>query len=166
MGFFDLTETEERSFNSVVRHTVLDGPLALVRFSDSTRRHLGQSGSFWMYASEVNEILNGIANNAPYGLRFIREISRRWAICDDWGDLQRVWVMCIPDGCHLHAYFGFAKFQPKTSLAAQRKADKPTASYYEGGSIQLVTRIGDQERRWIRGPSRTLDFSIAKLDSA
>jgi hypothetical protein len=83
-------------------------------------------GAFWMYASEVQEILQGVANGAPYGLRFIREVSRRWAVCDDWEDLQRIWVMSIPAGCTLHSYFGFAKFQPKTSTDTQRRVTPRT----------------------------------------
>jgi hypothetical protein len=163
VGFFDLTEDEKRSFNSVVRHTVLDGPLLLARLSDSQLRHRGMNGAFWMYASEVEEILHGVSNGAPYGLRFIREVSSRWAVCDDWGDLQRIWIMRIPAGSTLHAYFGFAKFQPKTFINMQQKLGKNTSNYYNGGSIQLVTRITDQERGWITGPFRSLDFSLSKL---
>ena len=37
MPFFDLDEQEQRSFLAVVRHTVLEGELRLVRFSDSSR---------------------------------------------------------------------------------------------------------------------------------
>jgi hypothetical protein len=43
-GLFDLDVQEERSFLSVVRHTVLEGPLTLVRFCDSGRRELGACG--------------------------------------------------------------------------------------------------------------------------
>lgn len=166
MPFFDITPTEERSFNCVVRHTVLEGPLDLVRFSDSQRGHSGMSGAFWMYASEVEEILHGISNKAPYGLRLIREVSQRWAVCDDWGDLQRVWVMRIPAQGTLHAYFGFAKFQPKTSRSAERQYGQVVTNFYEGGAIQLVTRVGVREKSWIRGPFRSLDFSLSKLHMA
>lgn len=166
MPFFDISETEHRSFNSVVRHTILNGPLALARFSDSSRHHEGMKGSFWMYASEVEEILRGVGGNGPYGLQLVRTLSERWAICDDWGDLQRVWVMNIPRDQELHAYFGFAKFQPKISSSTQRRSGRRVTSYYEGGSLQLVVRVGEREARWISGPYRSLDFSLSKLKNA
>ena len=97
---------------------------------------------------------------------FIREVSQRWAVCDDWGDLQRIWVMRIPAQGTLHAYFGFAKFQPKTSRQAEQRHGQVVTNFYEGGSIQLVTRVGLLEKSWIRGPFRSLDFSLAKLHTA
>lgn len=123
-------------------------------------------GSFWMYASEVEEILHGVGGRGPYGLRLIRALSERWAICDDWGDLQRAWIMNIPRDTGLHAYFGFAKFQPKVSLSTQRGTGRKTTSYYAGGSLQLVLRIGEREQRWIDGPYRSIDFSLSKLMNA
>jgi hypothetical protein len=44
MPFFAPTQEEERSFLSVLRHTVLEGPLRLVRFSDSSRGHKAAYG--------------------------------------------------------------------------------------------------------------------------
>jgi hypothetical protein len=173
MPFFDLDEDEQRSFWAVVRHTVLEGELRLVRFSDSSRGHEGAFGkwnsktslyqSYWMYASEVEEILWGITATGPYGMKTIAEVSRRWAICDDWGDLGRTWVMKIPAGWTLHAYFGFTKFQPKISTKTQASTGRTTTNSYPGGSIQLVTRIGEQEQQWISGPIPTLALSPQKL---
>src|SRR5262245_15572593 len=175
MPFFDLDEQERRSFLSVVRHTVLEGELRLVRFTDSTRGHEAAFGrldpktrlycSYWMYASEIEELLGSACRSGPYGLEVIREISERWAICDDWGDLGRAWVMAIPAGRILNAYFGFAKFQPKISIKGQRTSGRNTDASYQGGSIQLVTRLGHQECRWVSGPLRTLDLSSKKLAS-
>jgi hypothetical protein len=100
MPFFAPTQEEERSFLSVLRHTVLDGPLRLVRFTDSSRGHKAAYGrkdpktglyaSYWMYASEVEELLESVSAGGPYGLKTIREVSVRWAICDDWGDLTHM----------------------------------------------------------------------------
>jgi len=173
MPFFDLDEQEEMSFLCVVRHTVLEGPLRLVRFTDSERgyeaaygRKSEKSGlyhSYWMYASEVQEILCGVATSGPYGKQFISEISKRWAICDDWGDLGRAWIMSIPMYKTLNAYFGFAKFQPKISTPTQQATGRVTKNSYPGGSMQFVTRIGEEEKQWITGPLRTLDLSIKKL---
>jgi hypothetical protein len=44
MPFFAPTQEEERSFLSVLRHTVLEGPLRLVRFTDSSRGHKAAYG--------------------------------------------------------------------------------------------------------------------------
>ena len=164
MAFFDLTEQEDRSFSGgVIRHTVLAGPLKLMRFSDSDRGHQGGYGSFWMYGSEVEEILGSAMESGPYGLSVIREISERWAICDDWGDLGRAWIMKIPPGGSLNAYFGFAKFQPKISTKAQRQSGRTTTNSYPGGSVQLVIRVTDAEKAWITGPYRTIDLSLNKI---
>ena len=175
MPFFDLDEQEERSFLSVVRHTVLEGELRLVRFTDSTRGHeaawgrkdprSGLYSSYWMYATEVQEILD-VPASGPYGLRTIHDISRRWAVCDDWGDLGRAWMMTIPSGKTLHAYFGFAKFQPKISVRGQAESGRRTENSYPGGSIQLVTRLGPEECKWVAGPLRTVDLSGRKLRRA
>jgi hypothetical protein len=173
MPFFDLQEEEQRSFLSVVRHTVLEGELRLVRFTDSTRGHEAALGrkdtktglyrSYWMYASEIAEILHVVSNSGPFGSKVIREVSSRWALCDDWGDVGRAWIMSIPAGCTLNAYFGFAKFQPKTSTATQKSTGKTVSNSYPGGSVQIVTRIGEQEKKWIRGPIRTLGLSPKDL---
>jgi hypothetical protein len=173
MPFFDPSVEEERSFLSVLRHTVLEGPLRLVRFSDSSRGHeaaygrrdqkTGLYASYWMYASEVEELLESASSTGPYGLKAIREISKRWAICDDWGDLGRTWVMTIPSGSTLNAYFGFAKFQPKISDRKQKQSGRHTTNSYPGGSMQLVLRLDAQECGWITGPIRTLELSVKKL---
>ena len=140
MPFFDLDEQEERSFLSVVRHTVLEGRLQLVRFTGSTRGHEAAYGtldektglhkSFWMYASEVAELLGQLSRSGPFGVKAIREVSRRWAICDDWGDLARSWIMTIPGSETLNAYFGFAKFQPTISTEGQRTSGRKATSSY------------------------------------
>lgn len=173
MPYFDLDEQEERSFLGLVRHTVLEGPLKLVRFTDSTRGHEAAYGrqnkktglhhSYWMYASEVEEILRAVVSAGPYGIGVMREISERWAICDDWGDLGRIWTMKIPAGRTLNAYFGMAKFQPKISAVTQKATGRITTNSYAGGSVQFVTRIGPQEQQWITGPLRTLDLSTKKF---
>jgi hypothetical protein len=116
-----------------------------------------------MYASEVEELLEAVSGGGPYGVKTIRETSARWAICDDWGDLGRTWVMDIPSGSTLNAYFGFAKFQPKISAATQKKSGRRTTNSYPGGSIQLVLRLDEQECGWITGPIKTLNLSAKKL---
>ncbi len=173
MPFFDPSVEEERSFLGVLRHTAIEGPLRLVRFTDSTRGHeaaygrkdptTGLHASYWMYASEVEELLDSVSGGGPYGLKIIRAVSSRWAICDDWGDLGRTWIMDIPAGKTLNAYFGFAKFQPKASALAQRRSGKTTSNVYPGGSLQLVVRLDEQECNWISGPLRTLNLSSKKL---
>jgi hypothetical protein len=173
MPFFDPTEEEERSFLSVLRHTVLEGPLHLVRFTSAScdyktaygrkDKKTGLYSSYWMYASEVEELLDGVSGGGPYGIQVIKEASSRWAICDDWSDMGRMWVLSIPRGSMLNAYFGFAKFQPKISRRTQRETGRHTTNSYPGGSIQLVVRLSDNECSWISGPLRTLDVSSKKL---
>lgn len=151
MSFFDLQVDEERSFLSVVRHTVLEGPLELMRFSDSKKGHAGRLGRYWMYGSEIAEALK-----QNQGKRLLREISRRWAISDDWGDLELTWLMRIPAHKTIHAYWGFAKFQPKISQKGQEELRKHTRKSYEGGSIQLVVNINEEQEKWIHGPYKTM----------
>ncbi len=158
MSFFDLSEQEEHSFLSLARHSVLEGPQTLVRFSDSNRMEQGPFGRYWMYGSEIAEALS-----AHSGHRLLREIRRRWAIASDWGNLEVAWVLQVPDGCTLNAYFGFAKFQPKISVRGQREQGKQTRKSYEGGSIQLIINIGVQERKWIKGPFLTVGLSARHL---
>ena len=158
MTFFDLGEQEEKSFLSVVRHTVLEGPLKLVRFSDSARGRQGAFGKYWMYGSEVRE-----AMEKNQGKRLVREISRRWAVSDDWGDLELAWLMDIPKGAKLDAYWGLAKFQPKISVASQKAGGRLTKRSYEGGSIQFVLNLGETEKQWIRGPFRTVGLAASAI---
>ena len=68
MAFFELSEQEERSFLSLARHSVLDGPQTLVRFSDSNRMKQGPCGRYWMYGTEIAEALS-----AHSGDRLLRE---------------------------------------------------------------------------------------------
>lgn len=84
MGFFDLAEEPEKSFLCVVRHTVLEGPITLVRFSCSTVREAGAYGKYWMYGSEVTEALQ-----KKQGDRLIRDIRHWWAISNDWGGFTK-----------------------------------------------------------------------------
>ncbi|MFM0202575.1 hypothetical protein PQR53_22170 [Paraburkholderia fungorum] len=158
MGFFDLGEQEERSFLSVVRHTVLDGPITLVRFSSSTIQEYGAFGKYWMYGSEILEALENRQVD-----RLIREIRHRWAISNDWGDLENSWVLHLPEGRQLNAYWGFAKFQPRISAAAARKSVQPGTKSYPGGSIQLVLSIGPEERKYISGPFKTVGLTRATI---
>jgi len=173
MPFFDPTDEEKSSFLSVLRHTVLEGPLHLVRFTSVSGGYEAAYGrkdkktglycSYWMYASELEELLNGVSSSGPYGLGVIKEASSRWAICDDWSDMSRVWVMSIPKGRALNAYFGFARFQPKVSRKTQEATGRKTNNSYPGGSLQLVVRLGANEYDWVSGPLRTLDISSGKL---
>jgi len=158
MSFFDLGEQEERSFLSVVRHTVLEGPQTLVRFSDSATHEQGAFGKYWMYGSEIAEALS-----KHEGAQLIREIRRRWAVSSDWGNLEMAWALHLPRGRALNAYWGFAKFQPKISPGGQLRSGRLTTKSYEGGSIQLVLNVGPEERRWIRGPFRTVGLSTRDL---
>ena len=158
MSFFDLGEQEERSFLSVVRHTVLEGPQTLVRFSDSATHEQGAFGKYWMYGSEIAEALS-----KHEGAQLIREIRRRWAVSSDWGNLEMAWALHLPRGRTLNAYWGFAKFQPKISPGGQLRSGRLTTKSYEGGSIQLVLNVGPEERRWIRGPFRTVGLSTRDL---
>lgn len=176
MPYFRPTEEEERSFLGLLRHTALEGPLKLVRFSDSSRGHAAAFGrrdpksglfsSYWMYATEVSDLLESASTTGPYGLKVLGQVSARWAICDDWGDLGRTWVMNIPGGSTLNAYFGFAKFQPKISVKAQKGTARTTTNSYPGGSMQLVVRLDEAACSWISGPIRTLDLSARKLRDA
>ena len=173
MPFFDPTVEEELSFLGVLRHTVLEGPLNLVRFSSASGGYEGAYGrkdkktglycSYWMYASEVEELLDTVSNGGPYGVKVIKEASSRWAICDDWSDMGRAWLMSIPSGRTLNAYFGFAKFQPKVSRKTQDETGRKTSNSYPGGSLQLVVRLSENEFNWVSGPLRTLDISSKKL---
>lgn len=158
MGFFDIGEQEERSFLSVVRHTVLEGPLTLVRFSDSSKQEQGAFGRYWMYGSEV---LDALAKHQ--GDRVIREIRQRWAVSNDWGNLEMAWVMKLPNSHALNAYWGFAKFQPRISVAKQKGMVQPSAKSYPGGSIQLVLSIGPEERKRVSGPFRTVGLNANDL---
>lgn len=165
MAYFYLSSNEQRSFLSVARHTLLEGPLKLVRFSDSQRveSELARSGNFWMYASQVGEILSGASGAGPGGLRFIQEIKQNWAICEDWSDLSRMWMMNIPAGATLNAYMGFAKFQPALSSRYQEWTKLNTDQVLKGGAMQIVTRVGEMERHWVTGPAMTVGFMTSGL---
>jgi hypothetical protein len=157
VSFFDLGEQEERSFLSVVRHTVLEGPINLVWFSDSAKGFAGAYGKYWMYGSEVGSTSDKSREKAH------REISRRWAVSDDLGDLELTWVMHLPEGASVSAYWGFAKFQPKISSEGQTKLRKQTKKSYEGGSIQLVLQVNEEQKKWISGPYRTLGLRPTRI---
>lgn len=161
MGFFDLGIQEEKSFLSVVRHTVLEGPVTLARFSDPSVGEAGALGKYWMYASEVAE-----AVSSHQGDRLIRELRRRWAISRDWGTLQWAWVFHLPAGDTLNAYWGFAKFQPRISVRGQKQPEKATEKSYDGGSIQLVLNLGQENRKAINGPYRTVGLKASHLRDA
>lgn len=158
MGFFDLGEQEERSFLSVVRHTVLEGPLTLVRFSDSSNHEQGAFGKYWMYGSEIRDALE-----KHQGDRVIREIRQRWAVSNDWGNLEIAWIMKLPTGHALNAYWGFAKFQPRISVARQKGMVQPSGKSYSGGSLQLVLSIGPEERNRVSGPFRTTGLTAKDI---
>ena len=126
VSFFDLGEQEERSFLSVVRHTVLEGPINLVWFSDSAKGFAGAYGKYWMYGSEVGSTSDKSREKAH------REISRRWAVSDDWGDLELTWVMHLPEGASVSAYWGFAKFSPRYLAKVRRSC---------ASKLKRVTRV-------------------------
>ena len=95
MGPFDISVQEAQSFEGgFFRFTEIAGPIRLVRFSDSGRGEFGKLGRFWLYGSEVAEILSA----GPSGKHLVKEVSQRWAVCDDWGDKGLVWRMDVPRG--------------------------------------------------------------------
>ena len=159
MGFFDLGVQEEASFLTTVRHTVLEGPLTVVRFSDSNRHEQGAYGKYWMYGSEVLEALAQRTID-----RLIRDVRRRWAISNDWGDLRNCWVLRLPQGAELNAYWGFTKPQSRVSEEAAKSLAQPTTKCYAGGSIQLILSIGPRERGYITGPFSTLCLTSAMIE--
>ncbi|MGH1558812.1 hypothetical protein ACRAWD_16195 [Caulobacter segnis] len=113
-----------------------------MRFSDSGRGANGRLGRFWLYGSEVAEILSA----GPSGKHLVKEVSQRWAVCDDWGDKGLVWFMDVPRGQAVPACWGATKFQPKVSAATQDRGGRQTRRSYEGGSIQLVIPVTDTGR--------------------
>ena len=174
MSYFDLKADEVNSFDGrFYRFTTIAGPIELVRFSDSRAGLAGQYGRFWLYKSEVIEMMR----SGSAGFHLIKQISKRWAICDDWGDKQLAWTMVVPKGLNVPAAWGRAKFQPKVSAASQGNRVKgpdgqsrdwrETVRSYPGGSLQLVMPVKDDNGRinpflasLIKGPqnSQALKF--------
>ena len=173
MSYFELSDKELSSFLVTTRHTVLQGPVSLVRFTNAGGSHGDAPGKFdkragiyrayWMYASEVAEVLDAVAGPGPYGLKVVQEVSGRWAVCDDWNNLQRVWALNIPAGQSVDAYFGRAKFQPRVSAKGQAESGKTTNKHYDGGSMQWVVGLQHNQIAWIKGPQSTLSLSKKKL---
>lgn len=169
---FDLRDTEAASFLGSSRFTSVNGPCGLVRFTDASRGHEAACGnldrrcgihrSYWLYADDILDLLDEVSGPGPYGLKIIREVSERWAICDDWGDLHRAWVMNIPQNEKIDGYCGFAKFQPRTSTAEQRRSGKTSEGSYPGSRMQFVLGLTDKERHWIQGPLPTLSLSLSR----
>ncbi|MFL5295286.1 MAG: hypothetical protein ACJ798_02780 [Phenylobacterium sp.] len=141
---FDLTTGEVASFEgSLYRFTELAGPLRLCRFGDSSRGAQSRTGRFWLYASELKELLE-----RSWSLKsLLKKASQRWAISDDWGDMELVWFMDIPRGVSIPAAWGAAKFQPKVSNKGQQGGSRQTRHSYEGGSIQLIVPVKDTDGR-------------------
>lgn len=159
MAYFDLTTEEVASFDGkLYRFTEIEGPIRLVRFSDSGRGANGRLGRFWLYGAELSEMLSA----GPSGKALVKEISQRWAICDDWGDKGLLWFMDVPRGQSVPAAWGAAKFQPKVSAKTQSSGGRQTRHSYEGGSLQLIVPVTDTDRRvnvflesLINGPEAT-----------
>ena len=159
MGPFDISVQEAQSFEGgFFRFTEIAGPIRLVRFSDSGRGEFGKLGRFWLSGSEVAEILSA----GPSGKHLVKEVSQRWAVCDDWGDKGLVWRMDVPRGHSVPACWGATKFQPKVSGAEQDRGGRQTRRSYAGGSIQLIIPVTDTDRRkndflvsLISGPTAT-----------
>ena len=173
MAHFDLKSAEVASFDgSFYRYTTIPGPIELVRFSDSKVGEAGKYGRFWLYGSEVAEMLEA----GRGGGQLIKQISKRWAICDDWGDKRLLWKMVIPRGMAVPAAWGRAKYQPKVSVAAQGRSIagangqttqwRETVRSYAGGSLQLIIPVTDENgiinrmlAALIRGPQNPLRLS-------
>jgi hypothetical protein len=174
MPYFELDKQETDSFRADCKHIVLYGPMALVRFTDSEAGHESASGkevdpkwgvrkTYWMDVSAVEELLEDVSGPRPFGLAVVREVSKRWAVSDDWGNLQRVWVINIPAGKSVEAYVGTAMFQPTISHKKQADSRRYATSYYHGGERQYILGLTVAEKSWIRGPLRTLGLSRKKL---
>lgn len=144
MGPFDISVDEAASFDGgLFRFTEIQGPIRLARFSDSGRGAAGRLGRFWFYGSELSELLS----SGPSGAALVKEVSQRWAICDDWGDKSLMWWMDVPRGMSVPACWGAAKFQPKVSAATQDAGGRVTRRSYAGGSLQLIVPVSDTDRR-------------------
>lgn len=138
---FDITLDEVNSFEGkFYRPTWINGPITLMRFSDSGRGEQGRLGRFWMYGDYVHDLLDSGGHSA---LRLIGDISKAWAICDDWGDKQLLTLMDVSPTASVPAMWGRAKFQPKVSSRGQRDTNRS----YEGGALQLVIPVIDTNRQ-------------------
>lgn len=153
---FDLSTDEFESFDGgFCRSTWINGPITLVRFSNSMSGEQGRLGRFWLYGDYVHSLL---ATGVHSTLRLIGDISNHWAICDDWGDKQLMTLMDVPQTGRVPAIWGKTKCQPKVSDNGQRQ----TRHSYQGGALQLIIpliyaewRHNDPSKKWDPNPGLT-----------
>ncbi len=161
MSVFDISPEEVRSFEGgFYRFTEIPlslEPIRLVRLSDSRAGKNGYLGRYWFYGSEFAEILA----TGPSWKSLIKEVSQRWAICDDWGDKANAWFMDIPKGQRVPAAWGRTQFQPKISAKTQDSGGRRTRHSYAGGSLQIIIPIVDTDHR--ENPTRPPNAYLASL---
>jgi hypothetical protein len=156
MAYWELDEQHRRSFlGRSFRFGTVDGPQELYSFSTRTDRpekpdadRPGRRDP--MYFLTKSDLVEAIHTSAQPGSADVFERVRQGiALCEDWNEMRFVFILDIPEGHAVEAWFGLAKFQSRYS------SSKSGGASLAGRWLQYIVELDDRQKRLLRGPLRT-----------
>lgn len=157
MSYWEPSNNHVGSFmGRTSRFGTVDGPVELYSFSSRadrpTKPDLQRPGKsdpmYFLAGSALAQAIRGSGDDA-HG-RALREAIRQGiALCEDWNAMTYLFILEIPAGLKVEAWFGLAKFQPRISVgeAGGRSLD--------GGWLQYIVDLNEMSGKYLRGPIKT-----------
>jgi hypothetical protein len=71
-----------------------------------------------MYFTTEANLMEAIRGTSPSSPMNVFELVRQGvALCEDWNDMRWMFVLDLPTGVSIEAWFGIAKFQPRRAAS-------------------------------------------------
>lgn len=157
MSYWELNDEQRRSFmGRCFRFAPIEGPQELYSFSwrpDRPTKPIAEKPECLdpMYFMTKSNLIEAIRLSSKSSSGDVFEFVRRGvALCEDWNDMRWMFVLDLPPGVALEAWFGIAKFQPR--LASKEYKGGASLS---GGWLQYVIRFDHRTLWLVRDAIRT-----------
>ena len=157
MSYWEASKSHVGSFmGRTTRFGKIDGPTELYSFSSRTDRpskpdpeRPGKADPMYFLAgSALTQAIRGARHDAE-GKALRETIRQGIALCEDWNAMTYLFILEVPAGFHVEAWFGLAKFQPRIE-----RGDAGGQSF-GGGWLQYIVDLNELTSMYLRGPIAT-----------
>jgi hypothetical protein len=157
MSYWQLNEDQRSSFmGRCFRFGTIDGPQELYSFSSHSDRPTKPdrmtSGRlepmYFMTKANLMQAVRGTSRSSP--MNVFELVRQGVALCEDWNDMRWMFLLDLPAGMSVEAWFGIAKFQPRRAARTYIEAQS-----LSGGWLQYIVELNQQSLWLLRDPVRT-----------
>lgn len=157
MSYWKPSSDHVRSFmGRSTRFGTVDGPAELYSFSSRADRATkpdphrpGKTAPMYFLAgAALTQAIRGAGNDA-HGRALREAIRQGTALCEDWNAMTYLFILEVPAGLNVEAWFGLAKFQPRISVG------DASGCSLDGGWLQYIVDFNEMSCKYLRGPIKT-----------